>query len=177
MVKKNLELQFLLRAKNIQFENCLAEKSELKNKIEKLTDKDNTDNQKKFLLERILNMQPLLRANDHSEFWKATNEELQKFFEEKSQTGRKIHNLTEKEFEELKSRIIQIYQNDLATTLQDEDNEKKFCIGNNKDQQLLVNRKRKNEFQIDSDTCSDSTFNSRSLQIWPRLKYYFKNHS
>ena len=101
MVKKNLELQYLLRAKNIQFENCLAEKSELKNKIEKLTDKDNTDNQKKFLLERILNMQPLLRANDHS-----------------------------KEFEELKSRIIQIYQNDLATTLQDEDNEKKVCIGN-----------------------------------------------
>ena len=161
LVKKNLELQFLLRAKNIQFENCLAEKSELKNKIEKLTDKDNTDNQKKFLLERILNMQPLLRANDHVEFWKTTNEELQKFFEEKSQTGRKINNLTEKEFEELKSRIIQIYQNDLATTLQDEDNEKKVCIGNNKEHQLLMNGK--NEFQIDSDTCSDSNFNSRSL--------------
>ena len=36
------------------------------------------------------------------------------------------------------------------------------CNGNDKDQQLLMNRKRKNEFQIDSDTCSDSTFNSRS---------------
>ena len=106
-------------------------------------------------------MQPLLRANDHSEFWKATNEELQKFLAEKSQAGRIIKNLTEKEFEEIKSRIIQIYQNDLTTTLQDENNEKKVCIGNNKDHQLLINRK--NEFQIDSDTCSDSTFNSRFL--------------
>ena len=129
LIEKILELRSLLRAKDEEFQNCSEEKSELFEKVQELTEKareheqqksniiqncqkdfndlngslDNEENHKKFLIEKILELQSLLRTK---------NEQIQTCLTEKSDLNEKVQILTEKvkQHEDQNSRFIQNYQ-------------------------------------------------------------------